>query len=331
MNKLLEIWVLGLNKRIWVFGILSLPVYAGGMGDICETSDVTTPCLQDSWGVEAHALLLEASSVALEVPQKVTSSLGAVEYGTVPSWQWGFQVGGTYIWNTRNDFNWSWSNYRNDHINRNILNPVNLGTIVQDQIFSFPAYNNFANVTIDVAEFKTTYEWDQINFEWGQQMDLPLRVKMRPQAGVQIARIANYLNRTYGTTTSQGSSLFTSRASTMFNGLGPRSGLELRWESDWGLSVYGRGNLGLIYGPGKNNEFVVNIYDNITTIYNTSIARIVPTFDSQLGAECQFDVAQGILSLDLGWQWNAYQGALVENSFNIQGLFFGLKWLGTLA
>ena len=186
-------------------------------------------------------------------------------------------------------------------------------------------------VILDTATFKATYEWDQINFEFGQNIDLPVRVKMRPQAGIQIVRIANYLNSVFGSSSDEGTFLYWAKTSTMFNGLGPRSGLELRWESDWGLSVYGRGNLGLMYGPGKSNEYIKNVSMDLVSIYNASLSKIVPTLDGQLGAACQFEVTQGLLSLDLGWQWNSYQGALMETAFSIQGLFFGLKWIGTLA
>lgn len=331
MNELMEIKVFLLNKRTFIGCLLTIPAFAGSVGSVCEVSDVTTSCLQDSWGIEAHALLLNANTDAIDIPLQIYSSQGQAEYGTNPTWQWGFQVGGTYIWNTGNDFVWSWSNYRNDSINKTLAHPVELGTIVQQNISSMIPDRVIQDAILETASFNTTYEWDQINFEFGQPMDFPVRVKIRPHAGLQISRVANYLNTRFGTSDSQENSLFTTRTSSMFNGLGPRSGLELRWESDWGLSVYGRGNLGLMYGPAKNNEYVVDILANATTIYNASLTRIVSTLDSQLGAECQFDLAQGIVSLDMGWQWNTYQGALKDTSFSIQGLFFGLKWLGTLA
>ena len=138
MNSEMEMRVFACKKRIFFLWIMSLPSFAGSMGASCQAWDVTTPCLMDSWGIEAHALLLKASSSAIDIPQKITTSTGQAEYGTIPTWQWGFQVGGTYLWNTGNDFLWSWSNFRNNDIDSALPHPFALGTVVNNGIWNFP-------------------------------------------------------------------------------------------------------------------------------------------------------------------------------------------------
>ena len=77
----------------------------------------------------------------------------------------------------------------------------------------------------------------------------------------------------------------------------------------------------------------------------TSHSNVLPELDAKLGAMYTYAMAQGDLSLDVGWVWAHYVNALNSldtavgagsdltrpRSFGIQGLYFGAKWVGNVA
>ena len=78
----------------------------------------------------------------------------------------------------------------------------------------------------------------------------------------------------------------------------------------------------------------------------TSHSNVLPELDAKLGAMYTYAMAQGDLSLDVGWVWAHYVNALSSahvldvvngdsynhpQSFGIQGLYFGAKWVGNVA
>jgi hypothetical protein len=69
-------------------------------------------------------------------------------------------------------------------------------------------------------------------------------------------------------------------------------------------------------------------------------SEIVPEFETKLGASYDYSLAQGDISLNMGWMWVNYFDALTRSyvggasqttSLSLQGPFVGLTWLGSLA
>jgi hypothetical protein len=343
--KNMEVVVFRFDKFLMVMvSFFSAFTFAGGMGRVCEVSDVTTPCNPTSWGIEGHALYLQAGDGVFQSTTQIETATGRVKLGLEPTWQWGFQVGATYLLDTGYDWVWSWSNYRNTNNKFILPNPANLGTLLQNNAGDLSQWDILTNVEVNGASINTTSEWDQINFEFGQHVNFSEAIMFRPHVDLQIVRVANYQNNTFKVSNATDkNTIYAQNRSVMFNGAGPRTGFELSWNSDYGLSLYGQGAFGLFYGVSKSNESFSDYNISMTSIYNVSTMKVVPSLDGKLGGKFHFDFADGVFSLDAGWLWQNYSSVFHVNmvsesnhdvndvAFSIQGLYMGIHWIGSIA
>ncbi len=330
-------------KNVLMYGLMcgNASAIAGAMGSICEGQDLTLPCEATSWGLEVHALYLQASEEGMRPLQNIQTSNGRLPYGVATKWQWGFQVGGALEWGSGSDFVWNWYNYRNSKNQSDLAAPIYLGTIVTHSK-NFDAFSdNFNQVRIDSLSFSKSIQWDQVNLEVGQTIDVNPVIHLRPHAGLQVTRIANYLvTNILGSSLEQGTFQYGQNWTSSFSGAGPRLGADFNFTHENGWGFYAQGAAGLMAGAGKSNLTHIDQVAQWTNIYSTSSLPVVASFDAKLGSQLKFDVAQGILDVEVAWMWNAYSHAIsvyeplqisYKSDFSIQGVFFGLKWLGTMA
>jgi len=332
--------MLNLKKTaLAVIALGSTAAFAGTMGPVCSAVNVTVPCENTAWDLGGRALYLQPSSNAglLGTTTYTASNGTAATIGTNPQWAWGFQLEGSYHFSTGNDFNLNWYHFRGSN-SKNFVGPVTVTNLGIDS-------GNFDSATVNSLDVTGNSSWDQVNMEFGQHVDFGENKFARFHGGMNFSRVG--YNSTFnssltldpaGTAATATQYTLSNKSSSVYNGFGPRVGTDLNYDWGNGLSVYADGALSVLAGTSKASTDAANIVT--ATKYTGTVARsasnVVGELDAKLGAMYTYAMAQGDLSLDIGWVFADYISALkdtsdADSSFGIQGLYFGLKWVGNVA
>lgn len=333
--------MLNLKKTaVAVLALSSSAVFAGTMGPVCSAVNVTVPCESTAWDVGGRALYLQpVYSGGGYSYAAVNNNNRLLDYNS--TWGWGFMIEGSYHFETGSDANLNW--YHFSRSANKTYTVTNTG-----------ALPGVASVTaITTGNISTDPKWDAINLEFGQHVDFGEKKDIRFHGGVQFARIANTVKLAGSIDGSVSSPLVpgpglsgiytaTFQRKPTYNGFGPRVGADMAYAWGNGLSVYANGATALLAGSSKvSNSYTDNQGNALTQ--SASKSTIAPVLEGKLGLAYDYAVAQGDLTLDLGWMWinywNVTQSAggvgpiatASEGDFGVQGLYFGLKWLGNVA
>ncbi len=310
------------------------------MGPVCTAHNVTVPCESRGWSIGGQALYLQPSSgiVGSDVFSKVPNS-SELGVGLNPQWSWGFQLEADYRFSTGNDFNVNWYHYRNSDSSQ-LANPVSFTNVLFNSPISGQP-TTYYNFTANSAGNSFSLAWDQVNMEFGKHFDLGQTDYARLHGGLNFSRVAgsnaiNFNGSTQSLSNSSPTTYNTSKTlDTSFNGLGARVGLDLTHELMSGLDIYADGAFSLLAGSNKSSLYNYYSQNNIqyTSFVNSSRNRVVPELDARIGASYGYALAQGNINLNAGWLWANYFNVFTSNekSFNVQGVYFGLKWDGDLA
>ena len=313
-----------------ILALSSSAAFSGTMGPVCSPENITIPCAQSAWDFGVQALYLKTSYSDV-LSWTGANQTGAFTLGAPTTvnfvennsrWNWGFKLEAGYHFNTGNDVNLNW--YHLGH-------KTNTSTFNRSQ----DAFTIFDDTTHTIS---IKPEWDAVNLELGQRIDLASIKNIRVHGGVQYARIKTISSGT-GTGIVAGTTLFPTATDTTFNnisynGFGPRIGADLSYGfSMQGLSIYSNLATALLTGTSK---FSQQYSDSLGTTVGISGSKnmVVPELEGKLGLKYAFNMAQGDLSVDLGYLWINYFNAqtieTAESNFSIQGPYLGLKWLGNL-
>lgn len=336
--------MLNLKKTaVAVIAFSSGAVFAGTMGPVCSAVNVTIPCETTAWGVGAKALYLQANVTGSDVGTTRTFSTPTgrtASIGQNPKWGWGFEIEGSYLFNTGNDININWYHY-NTARNRTVNGTK---TVDGDAFAASTAVSAIAaggTTTFTSTGASIHPEWDAVNVEFGQHVDFGENKNIRFHGGVEYARLAGKSSLSLvGNRSGVAFNVYNTNSPT-YNGFGPRVGTDLNYGWGNGLGIYANGAAGLLAGTAK---FSTTVKDNLTAQSITtsgSSPTVVPELEGKLGVNYSYALAQGDLTLDVGWLWinyfNVARASLASSSsttsgdIGLQGLYFGLKWLGNVA
>ncbi|MCP0914773.1 MULTISPECIES: Lpg1974 family pore-forming outer membrane protein [Legionella] len=321
--------MLNLKKTaVAVLAFGSSAVFAGTMGPVCTPGNVTVPCENTGWAVGIQALYLKPSySNDLAWLGDVTSATGttATLVENDPDWSWGFKLEAAYLFGTGNDLNLNW---------------YHLGGKSTTTTFTTDSALVFGSVDTNSVTIKP--RWDAVNLEFGQHVDFGEFKNIRFHGGVQYARINTPVTSVTtstagGVVTAVGNEGYTAR----YTGFGPRVGADMSYDLGNGLAMYGNAATAVLAGTSKFSSASASTVVGLpTTTFSASGSRtaIVPEVEAKLGLMYTYAMAQGDLSLDVGYMWVNYFNALQADSvfeagdsdFGVQGPYIGLKWVGTV-
>ncbi|WP_237762220.1 Lpg1974 family pore-forming outer membrane protein, partial [Legionella santicrucis] len=145
-----------LNLKKTALAVLALgssAVFAGTMGPVCTPGNVTVPCPSSAWNVGGQALVLQTmtdNNVSLGIEANPVIAGASINTDLDAQWNWGFQIEGSYHFNTGNDITLTW---------------YHLDTSWNNTTFT-PGFD--PDVTIG---FGHKNRWDAVNGEFGQFVD----------------------------------------------------------------------------------------------------------------------------------------------------------------
>jgi len=326
--------MLNLKKTaVAVLAFSSSAVFAGTMGPVCAPGAVTVPCEATAWDFGGQALYLQAARGADDSYfgyHTDTANPNSHTFNNLGStWGWGFQIEGSYHFNTGNDLDVNWYHLGNNH----------RGTFTNN-------FTEASTATLNQLEFKP--QWDAVNIEFGQHVDFSEAKKIRFHGGAQFGRIKSTFED--GRYTTADALYAYGEQNRTFNGFGPRVGIDMAYNWGNGFAMYAKGATTLLIGTGKFSSSSY-LTKSPTTVYswNGSSTMMVPELEGKLGVKYDYALASGDLTLDVGYMWlnyfNAEHGLIGNaavlpnlvsevvhsNDFALDGVYFGAKWTGNVA
>lgn len=307
-----------LNLKKTALAVLALgssAVFAGTMGPVCTPGSVTVPCERTAWDFGVQALYLQPVSQSFAGFESTANGSRFNEFDH--DWDWGFKLEGSYHFNTGNDLTINWYHLENST------------THTQNIFFANPtAATDGFNV---LTRVRLEPDWDAVNAEFGQHVDFGEQKNIRFHGGLQYARIKQSFRA--GLTPFAVPGISAANASSKFNGVGPRLGMDMSYDLGNGFAVYGNGATSILVGDSKFNANT-NLFGLATGFSRGSKTAIVPELEAKLGANYTFALAQGDFSVDGGYMWvnyfNAQNVGFLQSDFALQGPYFGVKWVGNV-
>lgn len=309
-----------------LLALSSCTVFAGSMGPVCSAVNVTVPCESSAWDLGAKALYLQPAYSGGDYSYSTVENATGAYQDFNQSWAWGFLVEASYYYKTGSDSHLNWY-----HIDTSA-----------NQTFS-GEFTTLEQSTNGVGRVSITPKWDAVNLEFGEHVDFGENINIRFHGGAQYARITLAITEA-GTGELNGQAATASlQSKPTYNGLGARLGADMSYDCSHGLGAYAHGAAAVLAGTSKiSNALVVNSASLSTP--NASKATLVPELEAKLGLQYAHTMAQGNLTLDVGWMFVHYFNATqaIENTptnrapqviggdFGLQGLYFGLNWLGNV-
>ena len=255
-------------------------------------------------------------------------------------------IEGAYNFNTGNDLNINWYHINNG--NHKYLNGNGFTTPFGSEPSGFSSISE-TSVSNNDGYVSVNPHWDAVDIEFGQHVDFAENNSVRVHAGFDWARVGyNAQNDQSGTSTVRIATnvagptpyQFNKNYEASYNGFGPRIGSDYAYDWGNGLGIYANGAFGLLAGTSKYSVTDFQIPANTTYGVSKSAMIVVPELEGKLGLTYDYATSQGDFSLDVGWMWVNYFGAVkganfneqaVDVNFGLQGPYVGARWVGNVA
>ena len=314
----------GKNALILLALTKSAVVFSGDVGSMTNSQ----------WSFGGSALYLQPSignnALASETVSSERIPSNTNVFGVKPDYSWGFYLEGAFQPTSDSNLEINWYHLRSaDNTSRYLNEPG-------DWIAPFGLHTQQLLLSGN-ATFNNKSQWDAVNLEYGWRFHFKNAYDLRLHGGGQYARITNF-SSFYGLTNNGVVGFRTFNFNTSYNGFGPRVGAYMVYHFANGVGVYAKGAAAVLAGSNKYDANLNNYANGNYATKNTNVMTVVPEIDGKLGVEYSYLLNRGVLVIDAGWLWVNYFDALtspsiqpLQGNFGVQGVYFGLKWNGTIA
>lgn len=282
--------------------LVSSALFAGEMGyNTCSPENVTIPCENTAFDIGFQAIYVRPSyNGGLSYFGEVLVNNVLVGQQVNFKYDFGYRLDFSYHFNNGNDFNLNWT-----------------------YIKKSKTFNNVLGTSLNV---KWTPKFNIINAELGQHVDYGEVVNIRYFGGLQYANVVTDISSTF---TNINPSI-----NLKFNGIGPRAGVDMSYDLDYGFSVYSKTAAAMLVGESKYSANVSGLNPPTIQLSSGTNRTIVPELEAKVGLLYNYALYQGDIILDAGWMWTTYFSALQFgvgnnlNNFGFQGPYIGIKFIG---
>lgn len=306
-----------LSKKAFIIAALVLGnnAFSGTMGAVCTPGNVTVPCAASAWSLEAQALYLRpaySNNPSYFNYDEIQNINGVNVYKELKTdWNWGFKLGGAYLFNTGNDVAVNWYHWNESHT----------------YIYSRPSRDALSILTL---HNQISPKWDAINAELGQYVNVGLAGNIRFHGGMQYAYLRHNVYSPYSLVSLDGTTgAGVNRLNLTRNGFGPRFGADLSYKVTTNFALYGNAAAAILAG---NNRTVDSSDVNPS---RGSYFTTTPELEAKLGVQYNHAMANGTLSFDAGYMWVNYFNTFYimqstirgKSDFGLEGPYLGAKWI----
>lgn len=310
----------------------------------CTSHAVTIPCEDNAWDIGVEIFDVQGTTNVQNYAAISNEAGTSHSSATVDSdYKFGFELNGSWHFATGNDLTIRWERAHSQNSDSFVAN--------SDTTYIFTTGVNTTSTNIfqvlsvlenSVAKARFEYEFDAINAEFGQHIDVGNDMDMRVHGGLQYARVGytklyHFDSGTEGDLVQQ-----RVRADSDFDGVGARVGADAYYHLGNGWNLVGHSAFSLLVGDIQVHNTGANDAGDPGTIrlkeeqnfHNTAV--VVPAALLKTGLSYATPCFDGNLSLEGGWRWQGYFNSIdysqasfvaTNEDFTLSGPYLGLSYV----
>lgn len=313
--------------------IVSLAALCCGLVGSTQVLGLRAPACCGNFEIIGEALIMRPTSCDLNYVARVPLIDDAVEFvgterGICPDYNWGFRVGVGYIHCCEHDARLIFSHLKTSDHDSQEAAPGDVLAITWGWprgVADFP----FGGVA-QTADEKVRFEWNAVDAEVAMRKMPTCDFFVRGHVGLHYAALK--LNRTAHYEAVDGDDIFdaTIQENSHSWGIGPRIGLDLRYELVCGLGVGAHAGLAILAGEGHDTNhqlFLIPVsfveqqaplQEPLSLdIRHRSRCMVFPEFDVSLGVNYLWGCSNCFsLLTEVGYEFRSYLNGLLRTTFN---------------